>query len=113
MANIHTGKMISALMEPKYLTKAKLARLLEVTQPTAALMLKSKSMQTDRLILVSEKMNYNFFKVIGRRLGIAEPGVTPTMDKDEQIKALTSEIEKLKEENKYLKKAIDLIGGRG
>jgi len=48
MENVHTGKLIGERMGP-LMTKAKLARLLGVSQPAVTLMLKSKTMQTDRL----------------------------------------------------------------
>lgn len=109
---IHVGKMIGEQMAP-LMTKAKLARLLGVTQPTAALMLQTKSMQTDKLILVSQKLDYNFFRVISKRIGVKNPGIVTEDVRDKQIVDLTAEVARLREENRYLKKAIDLLGGRG
>lgn len=113
MADIHVGKLVAEQVDLKRFTKAKFARFMHVNQPAASRMMTMKSMQTDRLVLLSEMFDYNFFKVIGKRLGIANPALISPVNKDEQIKALMQENERLKEENRYLKKAIDLFGGRG
>jgi hypothetical protein len=113
MADIHVGNLVAEQVDLKRLTKAKFARFMNVTQPTAVLMMTTKSMQTDKLVTLSQKFDYNFFKVISKQVGIANPMLYLQVNKDEQIKALTEENERLKEENRYLKKAIDLLGGRG
>jgi hypothetical protein len=111
--DIHVGKLVAEQVDLKRFTKAKFARFMNVNQPSASRMMTTKSMQTDRLVELSQKLDYNFFKVIGKRLGIASPALFSPVNKDEQIKTLMQENERLKEENRYLKKAIDLFGSKG
>lgn len=122
MEQIHIGKLIGEQVPP-LMTKARLARLLGVTQPAATLMLKRETMQVNKLVLVSERLNYNFFRAIGEMLGIDGPSFAEATEgkgpvfakasedtKEKRIGELTLEADRLREENRYLKKAIDLIG---
>ncbi len=85
---------------------------MNINRQSASRMMTTKSMQTDRLVELSRSW-ITIFLVIGKRLGIDSPALFSPVNKDEQIKALLQENERLKEENRYLKKAIDLFGGRG
>ncbi|MEZ5199711.1 MAG: hypothetical protein R2764_26010 [Bacteroidales bacterium] len=76
MEQIHIGKLIEEQVPP-LMTKAKLSRLLGVSQPAATQMLKVKTMQVKKLLLVSERLNYNFFRAIGELLPIEEPSGIP------------------------------------
>ncbi|MEZ5195323.1 MAG: hypothetical protein R2764_02660 [Bacteroidales bacterium] len=111
MEQVHIGKMIEEQMAP-LMTRAKLARMLGLKHPTVSRMLKTRSVQTKKLLHVSERMNYNFFRVIGEMLAISEPSFAEASEgKEVQLNELTAEVERLREENRYLKKAIDLLGG--
>ncbi|MEZ5198471.1 MAG: helix-turn-helix domain-containing protein [Bacteroidales bacterium] len=110
MEQIHVGKLINEQVPP-FMSKAKLARLIGVSQPAIARILNAETIQVKRLLHVSERLNCNFFRVIGEQLPIEEPSFAEaTEGKDKEIAVLTAELERLREENRYLKKAIDLIG---
>ena len=118
---IHVGKVISQRMSAQGLSKNKLAKILGVTPPSISLMVNSASVQTDRLIAVSETLKHNFFEEIARQIPVGSsvgkqieelenPQVTKLQGK---LTDIEMEHRFLKEENAYLKRIIELLAAGG
>jgi predicted transcriptional regulator len=119
VAKIHIGKAIGQRMAAQGLSKNKLAKVLGVTPPSISLMVNSPSVQTERLVAVSETLKHNFFEEIARQINVGSSSAkTSEAQIDPQVTKLQgklSDIEVehrfLKEENAYLKRIIELLAG--
>ena len=117
---IHVGEIIVRKMKTRALTKNRLAKTLKLTPPTISLMVNSPSVQTDRLIEVSEALGYNFFHEIGQMLNISAPqkGAETVADArmnelQGQIGDMEREMRFMREENIYLRHIVELLAGQG
>lgn len=116
---IHTGQVIAQKMKSKGLSKNKLAKILKLTPPTVSLMVNSSSVQTDRLLAVSEVLDHNFFTEIGKMINISgEPVKATEIASDTRVNNLQGkvadlelELRFLREENTYIKRVIELLAG--
>ena len=62
--NIYIGKIIAEIMANKKITKAELARRLNVRPQSVDYMLSRKSIDTDTLYKVSQALDYDFAQLI-------------------------------------------------
>jgi transcriptional regulator with XRE-family HTH domain len=61
--DIHIGNNILSVMNQKTISKAELARLLEIKPQSVDYLLKRKSIDTDSLYRISVALDFNFFQL--------------------------------------------------
>jgi plasmid maintenance system antidote protein VapI len=118
---VHLGQIIVRVMKSRGLSKNKLAKILNLTAPTISLMVKSHSVQTDRLITISKVLGYNFFTEIGEMINvkpdtsknIEQPGDPKMKNLQSKVFDLEAEMRFIKEENIFLRHIIELLAGQG
>jgi transcriptional regulator with XRE-family HTH domain len=125
MANIsfNVSSIIENRLYEQRMTRSQLAKKLGVTLPAVSTMLSYHVYKTDRLIQLSQLFNFNFFRFIADKIPIDDPPKQDPVDQSAQIKIteqtatidslnlqvtqLQSQINRLTEDNEYLKKIID------
>ncbi len=58
----HVGEAIEERIKSLKISQAKFAEMLNITQPSVNALLKKSSMDTERLKIISLKLDYNFFE---------------------------------------------------
>jgi|GEM_PF-5612780 len=61
---IHIGELIDAKLRDKKMSYAEFARLINVDRTTVYNIVRSKSIDIDRLLLISKVLNYNFIEEV-------------------------------------------------
>lgn len=59
---VHVGQAIEEVLRLKQITQAQFAEMLNITQPSVNALLKKSSIDTERLKVISLKLDYNFFE---------------------------------------------------
>jgi uncharacterized protein YlxW (UPF0749 family) len=110
----NVGELISQRLYDLRLNNSQFAKKLGITRPSVSVMLDQKVFRTNRLIQISQLLNYNFFRYIADQLDIADPPKqTVAVDSPQvaelqaEVSSLQAEVGRLKEETAYLKKIID------
>lgn len=104
---INVGQMLTAHFKKHRIRLAALARLMQIDLSNFMLYQKKESIQTKRLLEISQHLKHNFFMDIAVML---PPTFTttknPTEDKDLRIAQLEEEVKLLKNENAVLLKVL-------
>ena len=104
---IDTIKMIKREMKLRHLSITELSRKIGLHQSTVHGMLRRNTIQVQKLAVISEALQYNFFKEIAEQLPYEKPLFDEAFKQKEM--ALSAEINRLEEENKELKIKIGVF----
>jgi hypothetical protein len=104
---INIGQMLTAHFKKHRIRLAALARLMQLDPSNFMLYQKNESIQTKRLLEISQHLKHNFFMDIAMLLP-PEYSTTknPTAEKDLRIAQQEAEITRLKTENEVLLKVL-------
>ncbi|OFX62416.1 MAG: hypothetical protein A2066_10055 [Bacteroidetes bacterium GWB2_41_8] len=109
MADIPVLAMVKREMQRRRITVSELSRVLKINTSSVSGMLKSPSFQVQRLVELSEIMNYNFFREIAAHLPYTDP-VYVSESKQSEVDELKSRLKELEMENNILRKTLkDLV----
>jgi DNA-binding Xre family transcriptional regulator len=100
---LHTGKFISNYIENKSISKAGLARALNISPQTVEYRVKTATIPTDFLLKMCHALNHNFFADIAQMLPETYSTSTEVID----VKAI--EIANLKQEINMLNREKELL----
>jgi len=100
MIDIHA--IIKRVMKQKHINAAELSRKLNIHYSTITGILDRPTIKVQKLIELSNALNYNFFKEIAEQLPYEEP-------ENERETELLKKIEQLIEENKILKIKVEVL----
>lgn len=92
LLNIYIGKIIAEIMAEKKITKAELARRLNVRPQSVDYMLSRKSIDTDTMYKVSQALNYDFSQFYALKKKQINCDSDPSMQKNAKAR-LVVEIE--------------------
>jgi hypothetical protein len=109
MVGIPVLAMVKREMQRKRVTVSELSRALKINTSSASGMLKSPTFQVQRLIELSELLNYNFFREIAAQLPFTEP-IYVNESKSSEVEELKSRMKELEMENNILRQTLkDLV----
>lgn len=109
MADLPVLAMVKREMQRRRISVSELSRALEINTSSVSGMLKSPSFQVQRLVELSEIMNYNFFREIAAHLPYTDP-VYVNESKQSEVEELKNKIKELEMENNILRKTLkDLV----
>jgi hypothetical protein len=109
MVGIPVLTMVKREMQRKRVTVSELSRALKINTSSASGMLKSPTFQVQRLIELSELLNYNFFREIAAQLPFTEP-IYVNESKPSEVEELKSRMKELEMENNILRQTLkDLV----
>lgn len=109
MNDIPVLAMVKREMQRKRVTVSEISRALKINTSSASGMLKSPTFQVQRLVELSEVMNYNFFREIAAQLPYTEPAYV-NASKQSEVEELRSRIKELEMENSILRQTLkDLV----
>jgi hypothetical protein len=109
MTDLPVLAMVKREMQRKRITVSELSRALKINTSSASGMLKRPTFQVQRLVELSELMNYNFFREIAAQLPYTEP-VYVNESKQSEVEELKSRLKELEMENTILRKTLkDLV----
>jgi hypothetical protein len=109
MVGIPVLAMVKREMQRKRVTVSELSRALKINTSSASGMLKSPTFQVQRLIELSELLNYNFFREIAAQLPFTEP-IYVNESKPSEVEELKSRMKELEMENNILRQTLkDLV----
>jgi len=97
MDTIQVIPMIEREMYRKHQSISEIARKLSLNQSSVNGMFKRSSMQVQRLIKLSDVLQYNFFREIAALLPYAEPADETQVKDQERIKELEIEVRILRQ----------------
>lgn len=105
------GSSINRRLKEIKMTQSEFASLMGIKQPDVSRILKRDSIDTGKLAVISELLEYNFFKEYIPQIDeIKKPAETPSSDLLSRFEALIIENETLKTENNRLKEILDKAG---
>jgi len=107
MEDLELRKMINHQMKKRGVTTQKLAEAMNMTYSGVWQMLDKDQLQVRRLAVLTEALQYNFFRELAQRFPYAEPNYTDNSEKE----ALKERIKELETEVRILKEAITLMKG--
>ena len=112
MEKINPTILVSREMQKRYITAAAVARKLNLNPSSVKTMLHSDTMQVQRLLDMSNLLQYNFFREIAALLHFTEPVIEKeTPDVDPTI-ALNERIKELEIEVKILRQTLKEVVGK-
>jgi transcriptional regulator with XRE-family HTH domain len=94
--SIHLGKLISAKLKEKRISKSEFARMINKSRQNVQDILKRESLDTHLLKQISKALDYNFFELFTKN--------TPDKVLLSQLREAQKEIEYLKKINSLLEK---------
>ncbi|MDP4271837.1 MAG: hypothetical protein Q8909_17205 [Bacteroidota bacterium] len=107
MEKINPSKLINREMTQRRISKSELARMLHMKPSSIHFMLDSEFMQVQRLLDLSNVLQYNFFREIADQLPHAEPAtVNPATA---EIATLNEHIKELEMEVRILRETLDTL----
>ena len=107
MKRIDINRMIEQEMKNNFLNATGLARKLGVDPSTVLSMLQRPTLQVERLVDLSEALNYNFFREIAEQLPYENPGL-----KDEKLEKQQERIKELEMEVRVLQNTLKALVGK-
>jgi hypothetical protein len=108
MEKIIPVSLVKREMKKNHYTAADLGRRLNLSASTIMTMLNSPTMQVQRLVDLSDFLQYNFFREIAEMLPYANP-VILNAEKETQIKSLEEQNQALTERNKELEMEVKVL----
>jgi hypothetical protein len=103
LTELHIGNLIKKYVKEKRIVQAAWARNMSVDDRTVVRYFKRATMDTKRLLIISQTLKYNFFRHIADLL---PPDYPPGGSMQSQIDALKKENEDLKKEITVLKDVL-------
>lgn len=110
MVEVDVMKMVKRQMKSQQISAQRLGRLLNISYTGAWQMMKSDSIRVNRLLELSEVLQYNFFREVSLQLPYAAPSDgDPNAPLLAENTALKAQIRDLELQLKTLKEAIGLL----
>lgn len=110
MNDIPVLAMVKREMQRKRVTVSEISRALKINTSSASGMLKSPTFQVQRLVELSELLNYNFFREIAAQLPYTDPVYVDEVKLSEE-EELQTRLKELEMENSILRQTLkDLVG---
>ncbi len=112
METLSVLSMVRRELQRKKVSVAELSRALNINSSSVSGMLKSPTFQVQRLVELSEFLNYNFFRELAAKLPYTEP-VFAEESKLSEVAELQSRIKELEMEVGILRQTLkDLVSNR-
>lgn len=112
MEKINPNILVGREMKKRHVTAAAVARKLNLNPSSVKTMLHSDTMQVQRLLDMSNMLQYNFFREIAAQLLFTEPVVEKEMPADNSTIALNDRIKELEMEVKILRQTLKEVVGK-
>ena len=108
---VHLGNLLAKKIKERRYSKAAIARRINRNINAITPILKRPSMQCYLLWELSDAFKYDFFELLSEelKLKLGDKLESPNVPLKQTITELEKEIEQLRSENTYLKKAIDAL----
>jgi transcriptional regulator with XRE-family HTH domain len=104
--------LILQQLKRKGLTKTDVARMLQLHPSTVSTALSRSSINTQKLIRISEALQYNFFREVAEKLAIKEPTYDSMIDLEAEKAPLIERIKALELENSILRQTLRDVTSR-
>lgn len=109
MEPIEIIPIIKREIKRNHFTLVKLAKKLEVEPSSVKGMLSRSTLQVQRLVDLSEALNYNFFREIADMLPYAEPDYAETKAAEAKVEAMSEQVKTLNERIKGLELEVSIL----